>query len=88
VILAANVPSVPSRPTFNSFIAPNQLVLNIFTVSDSGGAPILYYEIWRNQGIEGSPFSIIGSIIQSDAMTFSDFSPPANGGTTGLAYQI
>lgn len=87
VILAANTPSIPPRPTFNSFVAPNQLILNIFPVTDAGGDAILYYEIWRNQGIEGTPFSLVGAILSRDSMTFSDYSPPALG-TTGLAYEV
>lgn len=51
-ILAAIKPSTPPQPTIASASADN-IMIAVWPSSDNGGAPIDYYELWRDDGLQG-----------------------------------
>jgi hypothetical protein len=48
-MLMAGVPTAPQRPTYESS-TDTSISVQLFTTSNSNGAPVESYEVWRDLG--------------------------------------
>jgi hypothetical protein len=54
-VLAAQKPFAPSAPQWIQS-SSSDMTLKLFPSADNGGTPVLDYELWRNDGYDGSNF--------------------------------
>jgi hypothetical protein len=75
-ILAANVPSAPSQPSFLNFYSNNTLSVKINPSEDNGGTAITHMELWKDAGNNfTSAFTLVtnhSGILSSYLFTSSD----------------
>lgn len=55
-LMATNAPLAPTMIAKDSSRTLTSIDLEFFAPSSNGGSPITGYQLWRDQGIEGSPF--------------------------------
>jgi len=58
-LMATNPPSAPTLTYDQSSRTLNSITLHFAPGSDNGGSAISGYQLWRNEGILGSPSEII-----------------------------
>lgn len=83
--LAATYPEAPPAPTLSSSTATT-IVLNLFETGNDQGSPVTLYELWMNNGTDGSAFAKIQTW-SSIPSTFSVTST-ANSITSGKIYSF
>lgn len=57
-VLAAQKPNAPAAPQ-RIDSSSTEISLKLFPSTENGGTPVLDYELWRNDGSDGSSFVII-----------------------------
>jgi len=54
-IFAADLPNQPAKPALKS-VNKNQMTIECFPPSNTGGSAIIGFELWRDQGAPNSEF--------------------------------
>lgn len=57
--MAANAPGTPSLTAIDSSRTLTSIVLKFTPNSNNGGSSVIGYELYRDEGIAGSPYTLI-----------------------------